>query len=465
MDESFRVITILLLASVPFLFSFKASKAYSAMPAYVSGHPDFVDTYKYREMFKQKEFSKIEEQYYERRANNQTIRSIELAISSGAPENRKLYKQWIRQTPDSALAYWARCEHYTRIGVYTRGAGWAKDVSEEQYAKMNDTYMSALQNCRKALDLDPSLTPAYTSTITMSVMTSQTTLAIYTFNQGIKKAHDIEPILAKYLFWGFTRRWGGTLIEIREAIQNLRPVLESKDKLKPYLSADLFFKARAAELQEKNQEAEALYKRAIEQYGNTKYILYNYRLGQVYKKMGDYEKAIQYLRKAEANNPLYHYIYYHLYRTIDASRYPDKSGLKEINIAIFLATYKPNYLFNRAFYFHRIAKQPEKAAMDYDRVMVYGEYNSTYRYWRGRYHFHHTKNYKEATKDFQYVYEMDRLKPEYNYYHGAALFMQKDCKAKRPLQDFLDLCDKKDCQGAFVSWTKSTMPHLRRFCP
>lgn len=86
------------------------------------------------------------------------------------PNTRKVIDTWIRQEPDSAFALAASGMQYADAAHLARGTGWARDLSRQQVDGMHQQVALARRDLDRAVQLFPSMTPAYLAMIRAGAM-------------------------------------------------------------------------------------------------------------------------------------------------------------------------------------------------------------------------------------------------------------------------------------------------------
>ncbi|GGY63455.1 hypothetical protein GCM10011613_03950 [Cellvibrio zantedeschiae] len=167
---------------------------------------------------------------------------------------------WISQS-GSAIAYLARGAYFVTEGINARGKRFAKDTTQEQFAKEEELHELGIKDLHKALVLDPQLFPAYT----FLLMTASS--ATDTSKDWMDKAARIAPG-GYYFRYQYLRslmpKWGGSYAEMNEFADSLESLGDKNPRLWLLKGFALAEEAHTAMHADKFNKAISLYSEALQ---------------------------------------------------------------------------------------------------------------------------------------------------------------------------------------------------------
>jgi tetratricopeptide (TPR) repeat protein len=137
------------------------------------------------------------------------------AFNKGSFDIRPTLDAWKRASPDSAFAYAASGVAYAAMASEARGADYMRNTPQEKILAMDRLAEEADADLRRALQLDPRLTPAYASMMDIGRMSLLgRTYALQAQAAGLKATPP------DYSIYGAASalaepKWGGSLVEQR----------------------------------------------------------------------------------------------------------------------------------------------------------------------------------------------------------------------------------------------------------
>lgn len=142
----------------------------------------------------------------------ETYQSTLDGISNENKFSLSALNNWVSQS-GSAIAYLARGAYYVSEGINARGKRFAKDTTQEQFAKEEELHALGTKDLHQALALDPQLFPAYTFLL-MTVGSANDTS-----KDWLDKATSIAPG-GYYFRYQYLRslmpKWGGSYSEMND---------------------------------------------------------------------------------------------------------------------------------------------------------------------------------------------------------------------------------------------------------
>jgi tetratricopeptide (TPR) repeat protein len=123
-------------------------------------------------------------------------------------DTRRIIDLWKQQSPNSPFALAASGEQYVAAAHEARGAGWARDLSDQQVNGMNQQLELAHEDLEKAATLLPSVTPVYTAMIDASGLSSDDGYMDQAAALGLKADPSNFSIRAEMMAMS-QPKWGG----------------------------------------------------------------------------------------------------------------------------------------------------------------------------------------------------------------------------------------------------------------
>ncbi len=140
------------------------------------------------------------------------------SFNSGSANVRPLLDAWKQASPHSAFAYAASGFDYVARASEARGTDYVRDTPPSQMDAMKNLLAKADEDLKRAVALDPKVTPAYVALINADRM-GDTSDAASAFEQGIAAAPADYSIYSAYLT-ALQPRWGGSLQRMARVIDS-----------------------------------------------------------------------------------------------------------------------------------------------------------------------------------------------------------------------------------------------------
>ena len=132
------------------------------------------------------------------------------AFQNGSFDIRPTLDAWKRDSPDSAFAFAASGMAYVAMAADARGAGYMKDTPQDSVDSMHKLLAQADSDLRRAIVLNPRVTPAYIALINAGGLGFG---RAYT-DQAIRSALAVAPddyAIRSVAMWTLEPKWGGSL--------------------------------------------------------------------------------------------------------------------------------------------------------------------------------------------------------------------------------------------------------------
>ena len=223
------------------------------------------------------------------------------AFSVPEPAYRDLFDAWVNQYPDFYQPYLARAFYFEMMGWESRGYQWAKDTSDEQFAKMEHFFQLAYQNIEEVLKLKPESICAYQLLINIYRAVSARDRNQEVIAYSLKKFPYSFMLRESYIN-GLKPRWGGSYSQMDDFADEAQLHIKTNPRLrllKGYSYADM----ADLVLRDKNYtKAIELYNKALT-FGESAY--FNYGLAECYYYSNDNATALPFINKALGLQPQY----------------------------------------------------------------------------------------------------------------------------------------------------------------
>ena len=116
----------------------------------------------------------------------------------GSVADTALIEAWVKARPDSAWAHYSMGLRRSQEAWQARGNGWAKDVSEKQWAEMHKDDTEARDELESALKIDPSLSVAWAELLDVDRTDSDLQHVTADFNRGAKQVPTSYLLVNQY---------------------------------------------------------------------------------------------------------------------------------------------------------------------------------------------------------------------------------------------------------------------------
>ncbi len=190
-----------------------------------------------RQLFENRQFEELDKSFnsfqkeFEADHLKEDKISDALSIFSSTQETDKiLFDEWQKQFPNSFAPYLARAKYYRNLGWEARGGRWATETTNAQFEMMHSYFEVALRECKKALEINPQLLPAYRTIIDVYNVESNDKI-----EDVINDALKISPesyLIRSLIMIGFTPRWGGSYEKMEEFAKDSDQYLDKNPYLK-----------------------------------------------------------------------------------------------------------------------------------------------------------------------------------------------------------------------------------------
>lgn len=134
-------------------------------------------------------------------------------------DTRALIDAWKRQAPDSPYALAASGVAYVAMAQRQRGSAYASQTSQSAFDAMHRLLEQGRTDLDRAVALDPQMTPAYGGMVYAATLDSDDAYA----DQAAKGALAADPAnfpVYIRLVWGSEPRWGGSVAQMRQVIDD-----------------------------------------------------------------------------------------------------------------------------------------------------------------------------------------------------------------------------------------------------
>ncbi|MGD2024373.1 MAG: tetratricopeptide repeat protein [Desulfobacterales bacterium] len=347
-----------------------------------------------RELFENRQFAalnaKIEaiQQDFEDDFNNEyKLQDAFSVFDTTLPLYEALFEAWIAYSPEHFAPYLASAHYYHTKGWESRGYGWARDTTQEQFRMMHQNFQKASDDAQRARDIYPRLLTAYIILIGISNATGNDPGEQDWSQAGLELFPHSFLIRSTYMN-AITPRWGGSYRQM----ENFAKEAEAYAQDNPYLTCLYGYiycdQAKVLKSQKKYGEAATLYTKAIA-FGDSWYFynerakVYHHYLKAPDKALADADYSI-YLRATREES----------YRTrarIHFQKNHYDAALDDLHTAIVLSPadsstlnwqeWAGTHLLKKG---HKIYKTDLNQAIDnYNLSLMFYPDNVEAHYWRG----------------------------------------------------------------------------------
>lgn len=299
------------------------------------------------------------------------------------PALEPLLTEWIKKSPRSYAARFARAEYYYARAWEARGTDYIDKVPPEKIKEMDQLLKEAVTDLTTSLSLASKPLLSYASLINIGGMQGWDRKN----NEWLAAANQMDPtnVLVRRAYLLMLRpQWGGSLELMRAFIDAAkRAPLTGKNKNR--LEADLWRAyARQERMNNNYRGAVSYYSKAIALYAEDA-VAFNNR-GMAYGKLNEMDNAIRDFSQAIKLDPDYADAYIQRAWQYRQLRKYDKA-LADLNVAVQLAPSDKWAWSNRGTVLYLLGRNPE-AIVDYQRAANLGEPWAQYalgeHYWRGK---------------------------------------------------------------------------------
>ncbi|UCD79725.1 MAG: tetratricopeptide repeat protein [Desulfobacterales bacterium] len=258
-----------------------------------------------REYFENRQFEALNaifEEYQEAFENNSSneykLYDAYQVFSTTLPSYEDLFDDWLEHSAGHYIPYLARAHYYNTNGWESRGYGWAKDTSDEQFSKMRLYFQKAHDDVEIALSINQNLLPAYMILIGICNATADKEGE----EEAIRNALQLFPesflVRSQYMH-AIQPRWGGSYSQMEYFAKQAEEYSDVNSHL-PFLYGYIYCdQAKIFAGKKQYKEAVELYTKAMA-YGDFWYFYEErasayYHLEELDKALDDVEQSI-YLR-------------------------------------------------------------------------------------------------------------------------------------------------------------------------
>ena len=164
------------------------------------------------------------------------------AFRNGSFDIRPTLDAWMRESPNSAFAYAASGVAYESMAGDARGGAYMADTPQSNVDSMDKLLGQADRDLRRAIALNPQMTPAYVAMINAGGLGLGTSYAEDAARRGLAVAPDDYAIYS-ILMWAKQPKWGGSIGAMRQLADQAQahakenPLLELLQSEAPYYEA------------------------------------------------------------------------------------------------------------------------------------------------------------------------------------------------------------------------------------
>jgi tetratricopeptide (TPR) repeat protein len=378
------------------------------------------------------------------------------------PEIQTRLDEWVRNRPGSYAARLARAVNQPGLGWNSRGGGFARDTSDEQFAEMHRHFANARTDLRAALEINERLGIAYALLINLASAESQREERLESLKAGLVAVPRSYHIRWMFL-WSLRPEWGGSI----EAMEEFADASVGPYPDDPALQALRGFAdwVQGERLRRRGRYDEALnlFDQAMKHGPHWRYLKSR---GATLERLGRSDEALEAYNQADGLRPQdadilqsRGWLHFMTGRFVEA--------LEDYTLALDLDPYDPGKLTSRAMVL-RDFKQKDLALADLDRALIRGSDKVRVRFTRGQLLLNHFQDAEAARDDLERATELAPKSARNWYTYMRALYALRDCQILTAIQKFQAICDSSgNCRQDQLNWTRNTLTFIsdQGICP
>ncbi|HEV2680176.1 MAG TPA: hypothetical protein VGV14_06735 [Rhodanobacter sp.] len=167
-------------------------------------------------------------------------RTYQKSFQNGSFEIRPTLDAWKRDSPNSAFAWAASGVAYVAMASAARGTNYMRDTPQDSVDSMDNLLAQADSDLRKAIALDPKVTPAHSALIHAGGLGFGRKYTDDAIAGGIAAAPDDYSIYSMAI-WSQQPKWGGSLAGMRRLAAQAQAHASDNPALKLMLSEQPFY--------------------------------------------------------------------------------------------------------------------------------------------------------------------------------------------------------------------------------
>ncbi|RDI98223.1 DUF4034 domain-containing protein [Dyella solisilvae] len=191
-------------------------------------------------------------------------RTYDQLFKNGSLDARAIIDAWKRDSPKSAFAYAASGQVYEAMAYDARGSDYMRNTPQSNIASMERLLAMADEDLRKAIELDPRVTPAYVTMINVGGLSAGEAYATRAAKQGLA----VDPAnfhIYDALLWKFQPKWGGSLGAMTRIAQDAQAHAKENPLLILLLEKELGYEANLDDCDCHTKEQLGLYPTVFDQ--------------------------------------------------------------------------------------------------------------------------------------------------------------------------------------------------------
>lgn len=159
------------------------------------------------------------------------VESVFFAFANFDPSIESLLDEWVETMPASYAAHLARGRYHQNIGWLNRGGQYAGKTPKERFSDMLDSFARAIEDMKRAIELNAKLSVAYADLIQISMAASRRDAVREWYDAGLAVMPSSTVIRYRYLH-SLEPWWGGSLEEIKAYIREIEPLFAEQPELR-----------------------------------------------------------------------------------------------------------------------------------------------------------------------------------------------------------------------------------------
>jgi tetratricopeptide (TPR) repeat protein len=362
---------------------------------------------------------------------------------------------WIDRFPNSASARLARGMYLEHLGWLSRGSKYVQETPRAQFERMRDYFRLANSELRRALDINPRLTPATTALMRIAMASGTREEVKALFEAGLAVSPKSHGLHIQYLH-ALRPEWGGSVRAVKEHVALL--AVSHPEPAAKYMQGFYdFVLGGQAERRGDLKTALAHFDRALEYGIHTDYLK---NRGYVRLRLGMGDAAREDMRRAVAILP---HTPEYLGALADVEMFTNRPRevIDALTLAIANDSLNPEFRKDRAHYFVYSRDRRAEAEADLEAAMVFGDLDPSILRVSSRLYVE-LHNVSKAVELAKRALDLAPNDSRSMYEYAQALYFNQDCKAHEAYAQFRRMCPRDNhCDAEKGMAMPGVLPYFR----
>ncbi|MEM6998251.1 MAG: DUF4034 domain-containing protein, partial [Pseudomonadota bacterium] len=385
------------------------------------------------------------------------IDNVVSIVANPDPTYKEYLDEWVVGMPDVYTSYLIRGTYYLRIAWAKRGEDYSSETTKAQFEGMREAQAVALQDIKKAIELNPKLTVAYSKLISIYSTSGSRKKKFDTLNQALTM-NPASYIVRRDMLYFLLPRWGGSYSAIEEFLKDTEQYINDNKELAPLMGYLDYAKAWDT-YSNKDYDETIKYTTAALKKGNKSF--YYKKRAHAYYSLKDFESAIKDYSNAISVHKYNSDFFIWRAKAYKKIEQPELA-LKDFQFAAILSPY--DYSVRKHYAKELVSNKRYDEAINSFKIALYYNHNDEDVLFRiASTYVRDLKQYDNALPFLKRLIEIDSEKAAYWYQYISALNSLRDCKVMDAIEKYLSLCSAPgDCFDDGVEWAEQTYDYLKR---